>query len=354
MKVVHVGAYPPPYGGVSMHIKRLDWFCRQNGIQSIVIDTHGSIGKPIMPGTELIPLSGNKTIKLVNLVQYLAHCNADIVHFHISGLQNFCFVAPVLLLGARHSKRIVTLHSGSFIRACELLPKLMQLYIRFIFQQFDHLIAVNIEQRNYLTEKMQVRPERVSVIPAFLPPIASQSNRAHLPVPLIAFFDTYKDVLVTTGYCKPHYGFHVIIQALDLLQDPSVGLVIQFYTAKDEDYWQQIHRMAVRRENVYLSTEEMDEHNMGALLSAARVFIRGTSLDGDSVALREAAYFGCQIIATDCIDRPKGCLLYTFNDPYQLAERVREALSDKSIGVVECPGLGNGDEIKKVYTTVLK
>ena len=285
-----MGAYPPPYGGITSHVKRLDWFCRQQGISSVVLDSSGDNHKAVPRGAQVIPLHGHRIQKLWKLMRYLMREKADIVHFHLSGLSNFIWGAVPLLFAAQPSKCLASLHSGSFISSCESLPRSAHIYTRFVFRRFAHLLAANPEQRDYLVKQMHIAPERISIIPAFLPIIAEPFSNGMdlLPDPLLEFFGKYVYIALISGFVRPYYGFHTAIQAFDLLEDLSIGLVIKCYTTGDEDYASQIRKKVKERRNVYVC-EEMNEEQMPVLLKRVNIFIRGTSKDGDSVALREAA-----------------------------------------------------------------
>jgi len=350
MKVIHVGAYPPPYGGITSHIKRLDAVCREQRITSIVIDTYGDEPKEISSDANVVALRGPRIQKLIKLAGLLKRESGGIVHFHLSALSNFIWGAPLLLYATRDSKRVVTLHSGSFVGFCESLPPFMQAYVHSIFRRFNHVLAANPDQRDYLVTRMEVPSQCISVIPAFLPSVPRLPDQAWslLSGALHAFCRQFAHIALITGFAKPYYGFHNAIQAVDLLADPTVGLVVHFYTSTDKVYKQRICDLAKARRNVYISGEASDVQ-MAALLNVIRIFIRGTSVDGDSVALREAAYWGRQIVATDCVRRPDGCLLYPFDDPQALSKRLRQAISNKTAGIVKNPGVGNGQRILQVY-----
>lgn len=50
MKIINVGAYPPPYGGVSIHLKRLKYHLDAAGNENVLLDcsSHDKEGKGIV------------------------------------------------------------------------------------------------------------------------------------------------------------------------------------------------------------------------------------------------------------------------------------------------------------------
>ena len=48
------------------------------------------------------------------------------------------------------------------------------------------------------------------------------------------------------------------------------------------------------------------------------LFLRLTSTDGESVSVREALYFGCEVVASDVVPRPSGVRLYKYGEQSML------------------------------------
>lgn len=59
------------------------------------------------------------------------------------------------------------------------------------------------------------------------------------------------------------------------------------------------------------------------------------SAGSDAVALREAAYFGEQIIASDCVVRPVGALLFETMNYVSLKNSLATALENPEMGLVD-------------------
>ena len=58
------------------------------------------------------------------------------------------------------------------------------------------------------------------------------------------------------------------------------------------------------------------------LLLVSHVFIRPTNTDGNSVSVKEALWFGCQVIASDAVVRPEEVILFANRDSNDLANKI--------------------------------
>lgn len=56
------------------------------------------------------------------------------------------------------------------------------------------------------------------------------------------------------------------------------------------------------------------------------MIIRNTPTDGDSLSVKEALYLHKPILATDAVSRPKGVILFKYNDEESFSEAVKVAM----------------------------
>lgn len=354
MRVIHIGAYPPPYGGVASHVMRLDALCRDSGLSSAIIDGYGDPREAVPTGADIVRLRGSRLRKLTALALRLRRERADVVHFHLSSLSNFLWGAVPVMVATRGSRRIASLHSGSFVHSYTSAPAPVRRYMRAVFGRFDHVLSANVAQRDLLEDHMGLSRDRLSVVSPFLPLVVTPgAGPASLPPSLNGFCESFERLALVTGFMRSYYGLHTAIEAFDLLTDLPVGLVVQTYTSVDEGYRRRIQAMLRQRSNVYVSEFVLPEEQFLGLLSRVDVFIRATSVDGDSVALREAVHLGRQIVATDVVPRPEGCLLFPFDYPRVLADCIRVALDDPTAGRVPDARSHAGEQILAVYRRLM-
>jgi hypothetical protein len=58
------------------------------------------------------------------------------------------------------------------------------------------------------------------------------------------------------------------------------------------------------------------------------LFLRLTPTDGDSVSVREAIYFNCNVVASDVIQRPKECDIYNYGNFESLVNIIRKKFNE--------------------------
>ena len=63
--------------------------------------------------------------------------------------------------------------------------------------------------------------------------------------------------------------------------------------------------------------------------------IRATTMDGDSLSVKEALYYGVPVFATDVVDRPSGVI--SFSDFKDLEKKIISIDNNKHVNnVVDC------------------
>src|SRR3972149_2441672 len=169
-QIVLIGAFPPPVSGNSVHIARLYRLLKSRGYKVKVLDYMGK-HTPDDP-SDVTRLSGRIWAKGLQVLRFMWDAPRDtIMHFHVSALGRFRWFAPMLLLATIGHKRVITIHSGSFMVG---RTKAMQkFYFRMLLSCFDALIAVSGENRDSIIS-LGIQPNRVSVIPAYIKEEADQ------------------------------------------------------------------------------------------------------------------------------------------------------------------------------------
>lgn len=77
--------------------------------------------------------------------------------------------------------------------------------------------------------------------------------------------------------------------------------------------------------NVIFITDDVD---FCYLIQKSFCFIRFTSTDGDSVSIKESLFFNVPVIASDCITRPKSCILCNFANVSSLDDAIKSVEND--------------------------
>jgi glycosyltransferase involved in cell wall biosynthesis len=249
----------------------------------------------------------------------------------MSAGKRFYNIARLLLWltsGAR--QRILTIHSGSFLREfARLSPRRAGKAIRAI-RAFDDVICVNEEQRRFLGDLIS---SRLHLIPAFLP--CPQRPNPCIPDDAEAVLRDCDAVILTSGSGEPIYDFATVLRGVESAQRRTglrLGLLVATYKCWDMEYWGGIEKALAESRLSIAVTRDLRPHEFSLLASRARVYVRGSLTDGDALAIREAAAAGAQIVATDAVRRPDGAALFPIGDSENLADLLLRALADRDLG----------------------
>ncbi len=309
MKVVLVGDFPPPHGGVAVHVEVLFRTVRANGGRCEVLD----IGKGQLPADGVVPAGGSMRFT-ARLGQYAVRGYQ--IHVHTSGAnpKSWMLAGICALAGAVSGKSpLITFHSGlgpAWIAQSAARRKTAAA----IASQFGTIIAVSDEIRDNLI-RCGVAPAKIEVLPAFsrsflepgAPPPGFDALRADA-APLFS-------AMLAPGKV---YGQEFLLDAFArvLGRIPSARLAV-YGPGSD----------AVRAEGV-TAYGELHRPQALAVMAKSDIFIRPTLADGDSVSVREALAFGRSVVATRVGNRPPETRLVVPGDARSLAEGLLAAVAD--------------------------
>ncbi|MEZ4698180.1 MAG: glycosyltransferase family 4 protein [Rhodothermales bacterium] len=318
-----LGAYPPPTGGIAVHIKRLASLLVEAGFSVIVVDFYGRSPVSTDDGVTVMRVGRFNMLGFVRMLLFLLRSRFSVVHLHGSSFRRGALVSRALTSLIRARNRLVTIHSGSFVSFYDSSSDRTQNHIRRLLDRFDTIVCVGQEQREHL-KNIGYPDDRLEVIPAFIAPKRADSSEIRLSIDELR--DNVDLIVSTSGCGADYYGHHTILQAVALARENGlrIGLVFAFYAMYDEPYFSQLVESIGQTPNslVYrdLSPEEFSD-----ILYHSDVYVRATDRDGDAIAIREAIHWNCVVVATSAVLRPRGCLLFEFNDSAELASQLSKA-----------------------------
>ncbi len=349
--ILLIGSFPPPIGGISVHVERLQLLLEEKDQRVIVLDLYGK-SSPEDDNHNVIrirPVTIKKTLLCLRLI---ASRNCKLIHFHVSAMYKFIKIAPFFLfLVKKRTKLFLTLHSGSFITLYECWSDSKRKKANKILQKFDALISVSQEQNNYLLN-LGFDEEKLSVIPAFIPSGIETSSFIDQELNRVSL--SSKKLLVSSGLVLPLYGFDKIIEAIqtDSRLEEKVVIFFCFYGVCDQNYISELKKL-LKPEQDYAFFFDLSPKEFSYILSKTDIYIRATDRDGDAVAIREASFFNNQIIASDIVKRPDGVILFTLGDADSLLNCVQLAISDENEGLLNSDDNQAVDAIMNLYTKLL-
>jgi glycogen(starch) synthase len=315
MRVLLIGDYPPPYGGVAIHVQQVHRFLRSRGVEAKVLD----IGKGGRPVPDVIPVQSLAKFGL-RLAGFLSA--GWTVHVHTSGNNTKSWMlAAAASVPSSRSPRVITLHSG-------LLPDFLaasaarRTLARAALAGYSRVVAVSPAVKAALVD-CGVAEEKILVQPAFC---ASQVQ----PGPVTAAVELARfkrrPLLAMAHHPSPVYGRLTMFRALRMLADelPEVGLAVFGPGTRTAEFARDARETHAAP---YLEDlGELDHAEVLGLLSKSDAFIRPTTHDGDALSVREALALRVPCVASDVCARPEGTYLFHAGSPPDLASRVRQAL----------------------------
>ena len=336
MRVLQLGPYPPPHGGVQSNLVAIHRLLLGGGFSPQVINTTRN-RKPDANGV-FYPKNW------LGLLRFLMRLRYDIVHLHIGGNVTTRLLALAFACCSIPGKKaVLTFHSGGYPASPAGLSARPCTLRGFVFRRFDRIICVNPKLVE-LFHRFGLQPEKVRLIlPHALPP-APQDRR--LSERLEGFFEAHDPVLCTVGLLEPEYDLPLQIDALGLTRErhPKAGLVIIGSGSLEGDLRTRIAGKPYAGD-VLLCGDVPHEETLGAI-RRCDVFLRTSRYDGDSVAVREALHLAVPVVATDTGLRPQGVRLVPIGDPAALRGAIEErlGLQEEERG----PGVENGKNIEEV------
>ena len=308
-KIAIIGPYPPPYGGISVHIQRV-LKCLPSG--SFVFYNSGNTK---IPGS--IRLYGK--IKYLKVLLFLFR-KYKLVHTHTTdNILRILFG----LIGFFRRNIYLHLHGASmsdFIAKPGFDSWLMKQLIPNL-----HIIADN---QTIANEIRFYQPRTIYEIDAFIPASWDPAVYANIMRPYRSFFSNGRFVVSMTGWFDRYhdedlYGFDLVIGVLKKFIDEGkpIYLVASINGIRND----QIHRSFTDfiqgnslRDHVLLIYDDLPE--VWPIFMASDVFLRPTNTDGSAVSIKEALWVETPVIASDCVIRPEDVTLFRnrqMNDLYE-------------------------------------
>jgi glycogen(starch) synthase len=319
VRVLLVGDYPPPYGGIAVHLQHLTRTLPQEGIACRVLN----IGpNRRVPNPEYEAVRGPAEF-LRRLIQYGRA--GYLLHLFTNGENRKSWMLALLVgLAGRimRTPTVVTITSGG---APGYLGSAGS-WIRFIARWAIVLPAAVVCRTEAIADAMRRwRPGDLSVIPAFSPTRLRPAERP--PQDVVAFASAHGPLLVSVAILRSEYDLPTLLQAFRDLrkQHPAAGLVI-VGGGQDEARVRELIELWQLGDAVLL-TGWVTHETCLAIIRESDVFVRTTLYDGDASSVREALALGVPVVASRTAFRPIGPILFTPGDPDGLHAALVETLA---------------------------
>lgn len=321
-----LGSYPPPYGGVGVHVQRLCPLLEDRGIPYRVYNATSDYGD----GKRVIGVFSRRRTWFI---QYLFTARESAIYI-LSG-RLLAWVIGALMASWRGKRVLLRLRNASLPDWVEA-GGVKRFLATFALRRMTGVVCVS-KLLMESARRLGVDESRLHWSPGFLPPDARQMDRASVNPEVWPFIERHSPVIAANGRIDQYrgedlYGLDLLVELADRLKTdyPQVGIVICFWDHQPGDQArldaliETAHRKGVG-DNVLFNTQSGP---FVPVLDAADVFARPTNTDGDANSIREALFLGVPAVASDAVERPAGCHLFRSRDPADFEAKVREALKN--------------------------
>lgn len=344
MRVLQLGPYPPPHGGVQTNLVSIRRFLLARGIPCPVINLtrfrSQNADEIYYPQTAL------------QVLWLLFRLRCDILHMHIGGNLS----TRLLLLGLACTmlpgrKTVLTFHSGGYPTSDAGKTAGPRTLRGFVLRRFDRVIGVN-EELVRLFQRFGVPSSRIRLI---LPhSISPDQFAAMLPAEMARFVETHQPRIVTVSGLEPEYEVPLQIEVLGSIRErfPEAGLMIIGSGSLETEVRRHIERKPYA-DHIMLCGDVPHSVTLRAI-SESDLFLRTTQYDGDSISVREALHAKVPVIATDNGMRPPGTHLIPGPDPHSLQGAIERVLNNGFNGPASGDtGESNLEEVFDLYKELI-
>lgn len=317
-KLLMIGPAPTRIGGVSIHIKRLADLLKSEFEFDYIDEMKGEI-----PGYFNL-----RSFSIIGYLKKIKH--ADIVHIH-SGVFILRCVHIIVAALVFRKKTIVSIHHDltveGHIAVTKRLLKLCKCAILDSKEIYNQAASSDSECKYYQKA-------------AFLPPLISSEEV--LPAEIVNWIQNIKSVENSILMCSSTanlvlyndqdlYGTDMCIESvieLNKMQTEKQYYLVLIISRSD----QQKPLLKVYKEMVQ---KNGDDHiliwdrptSFLRIMDLSEIVLRPTNTDGDSLTVREALYFGKQIVVSDVVERPEGSIVFKSRNLDDMCEKILNAPS---------------------------
>ena len=325
-KILIIGPYPPPLGGVSVHVSRVkEKFVSQKNIVH-VYDTSKKYR--------------NKIVALKNFITKIFITKPNIIYFHEPTESVQKFLSLILLKKILRYTLVTVDHDCRILYNFKPLPKNI---FRFCIKKTDKAVIIgNTTEKCYLDNKVLPSKKTTvtqspifSIESPFLPP---QKTLIPKLDPKTETFIKNRTPIISANAFIPCdlYGFDASVKLMQSLVKtyPNIGIIwgiCKVETSEQKKYFcdtkKKISDLKLKKHFYFLIGQEF-----WPIIKKSDLFIRPTLSDSFGISIQEAISLKTLAIASDVCIRPEGTILFKTGNVEHLIEKTKkqlEAISTK-------------------------
>lgn len=340
MKIELWGTYPPPIGGVTIHICRLIYHLSKLD-KSIILKNFGKRNNNQVSNVENVRYTWLEFLKL-------PFSSKKLIHLHSNNWISFLLI---LLLGSKH--RIdLTIHNKRFINETSFLKcKIIKMFL----DKASFIIMNDEGYKNELISKFDCQPDIIHILPAFLPPVPFEYKG--LDSDFMKFRKQHKFLMSANAFQLKLengidvYGADLMIELVLRLKKKNidVGLVFCLPNIGDKEYYNQLLNKIKALDldnNIMIAQKEIT--NGFEIWEMSDLFLRPTSTDMEGISVKEALYCGTPAVVSNVCKRPKEAILFESRNIEDFVSKVLIAYDVKKTNK-DIDFTFNEDTIPQIY-----
>lgn len=318
-----VGPYPPPYGGISIHIQRLKAFLDNQGYDCIVYGVNKLKER----------INGVVFQNVVKRALNIIFLKQRILHWHYL-TRKILLVSWFLELIGR--KIVISIHNSRLDNTMKEMGLIGRKLTPIVLKNASFIIADNSDIKDFLLS-LGVTDSKLDVVSAFIPPIVEKEDYKKIPQYVWDFMESH-DPVISAGASRISfykgidlYGLDMMVGLLNsLIQKYSnIGIIFCLPDIWDEDYFKKINQEIMDKglaNNILFITEPLLE--VYPIWIESDIFVRPTSTDGDPLSIREALSLKTPVVTSDACPRPDGVVLFKNRDLDDFVNAVQRVLEN--------------------------
>lgn len=315
MKINLLGCFPPPYGGISIHIKRMREHLLKDKQEVNLYTTNES---------DLIDIKPTRIRQLLLKIIFMN----GVIHSHLTGYWEKIILGFISFFFRK--KIVITIHGESLKVDSGRGSKFLKKLYRFSITQIPHIICVNPDIKKEGL-KLGIKEEKLSVITPYIAPVKNIKDYEKINLEVWEFIENAhkngKKVITGNGNIRffkneDLYGLDLLIELMHLLKEEgqSVSLIFALlgYEEQSEKERKYFNELITRIKKYNLENDifiyKTKNTEYYPILDKTDIFIRPTNTDGYPLSLCEALSLKNISIASDVCIREKGTILFKSRD----------------------------------------
>lgn len=325
------GPYPPPLGGISVHIQRIEKCLIDENIEYTIFDHYSNTGKNVIPTNK----------NFFRYLKFLFVKDYALFHFHQMFLYEYIFyflfskINPTPFIITIHGETLLNINKWKQKAVLFFLKNTHNIEILSVSKNIHHLLISNSIDAAYL--------------PAYVPPVAINKKNIQKDSRILFLFSLWK---FEKEIAESIYNIRLAFEFLKRKKD-GFKMVFMIGDKESSDLIQLnklISEYALKEDILLIYNKNLVDymHNF-------RFVLKTNLIDGYGVSLQEAMDLGVPAIATNVCERPKGTIVFESNNLTDLIAKVSFVINENKETILQKrEKLNYHLDLIKIYESYLK